>query len=30
MAKLSPMMERYQQVKGENPGALLFCRMGDF
>ncbi len=30
MAKLSPMMERYQQVKAENPGALLFFRMGDF
>ena len=30
MAKLSPMMERYQEVKAENPGALLFFRMGDF
>jgi len=30
MAKLSPMMERYQQVKAENPGALLLFRMGDF
>ena len=30
MAKLSPMMERYHEVKAENPGALLFFRMGDF
>lgn len=30
MAKLSPMMERYQQVKAENPGTLLLFRMGDF
>lgn len=30
MAKLSPMMERYQEVKAENPGTLLFFRMGDF
>ena len=30
MAKLSPMMERYQEVKAENPGALLLFRMGDF
>ena len=30
MAKLSPMMERYHEVKTENPGALLFFRMGDF
>ncbi len=30
MAKLSPMMERYQEVKADNPGALLFFRMGDF
>lgn len=30
MAKLSPMMERYQEVKAENPGSLLFFRMGDF
>ncbi|GAB5444628.1 MAG: DNA mismatch repair protein MutS [Fuerstiella sp.] len=30
MAKLSPMMERYQEVKAENPGAMLLFRMGDF
>lgn len=30
MAKLSPMMERYQEVKAANPGALLLFRMGDF
>lgn len=30
MAKLSPMMERYQEVKAENPGSLLLFRMGDF
>ncbi|MCA9064672.1 MAG: DNA mismatch repair protein MutS, partial [Planctomycetaceae bacterium] len=29
-AKLSPMMERYQEVKAENPGAMLLFRMGDF
>lgn len=29
-AKLSPMMERYHEVKGENPGAILLFRMGDF
>ncbi|MCA9035433.1 MAG: DNA mismatch repair protein MutS [Planctomycetaceae bacterium] len=30
MAKLSPMMERYMEVKRENPGAMLLFRMGDF
>ncbi|MCH2210052.1 MAG: DNA mismatch repair protein MutS [Fuerstiella sp.] len=30
MAKMSPMMERYQEVKSENPGTLLLFRMGDF
>ena len=30
MAKLSPMMERYKEVKAENPGAMLLFRMGDF
>lgn len=30
MAKLSPMMERYKEVKAEHPGTLLFFRMGDF
>jgi len=29
-AKLSPMMERYQEVKAQNPGSLLLFRMGDF
>lgn len=29
-AKLSPMMERYKEVKAENPGAILLFRMGDF
>ncbi len=29
-AKLSPMMERYMEVKRENPGAILLFRMGDF
>ena len=29
-AKLSPMMERYQEVKSQNPGSLLLFRMGDF
>ncbi|MEZ6063823.1 MAG: DNA mismatch repair protein MutS [Planctomycetaceae bacterium] len=30
MTKLSPMMERYREVKAENPGAILLFRMGDF
>ncbi len=30
MARLSPMMERYQEVKADHPGALLLFRMGDF
>ncbi|MDA0833913.1 MAG: DNA mismatch repair protein MutS [Planctomycetota bacterium] len=29
-AKLTPMMERYLEVKGQNPGTLLLFRMGDF
>lgn len=28
--KLTPMMERYLEVKGQNPGSLLLFRMGDF
>src|SRR5690606_36352197 len=28
--KLTPMMERYLEVKRENPGSLLLFRMGDF
>ncbi|QDT35822.1 DNA mismatch repair protein MutS [Stratiformator vulcanicus] len=30
MPKLTPMMQRYQEVKRENPEALLLFRMGDF
>ncbi|MDA1164538.1 MAG: DNA mismatch repair protein MutS [Planctomycetota bacterium] len=29
-AKLTPMMERYMEVKSQNPGSLLLFRMGDF
>src|SRR5471032_1053092 len=29
-ARLSPMMEQYQEIKAANPGLLLFYRMGDF
>ncbi len=28
--KQTPMMERYLEVKGQNPGSLLLFRMGDF
>ncbi len=28
--KLTPMMERYLEVKRQNPGAILLFRMGDF
>ncbi len=28
--KLTPMMERYLEVKRENPGTILLFRMGDF
>ncbi|MCA9038805.1 MAG: DNA mismatch repair protein MutS, partial [Planctomycetaceae bacterium] len=28
--KLTPMMERYLEVKREHPGSLLLFRMGDF
>ena len=28
--KLTPMMEQYLRVKEENPGTLVFFRMGDF
>lgn len=28
--KLTPMMQRYEEVKKENPGSLLLFRMGDF
>ncbi len=30
MAKMSPMMERYHEVKAEHPQAILLFRMGDF
>ena len=30
MSKLSPMMERYLEVKRQNPGSILLFRMGDF
>jgi len=29
-AKLTPMLERYREVKSQNPGSLLLFRMGDF
>lgn len=29
-AKLTPMMQRYLEVKAETPGTILFFRMGDF
>src|ERR1700730_1752835 len=28
--KISPMMEQYSAIKAQNPGSLLFYRMGDF
>src|ERR1700675_3989205 len=28
--KLSPMMAQYCAIKAQNPGSLLFYRMGDF
>ena len=28
--KLTPMMERYLEVKAQNPGTILLFRMGDF
>lgn len=30
MAKATPMMEQYRQIKKENPDAIIFFRMGDF
>ena len=30
MAGLTPMMQQYLQMKAENPGCLLFFRLGDF
>src|SRR3954465_12739560 len=29
-ARVSPMMEQYQEIKAAHPGLLLFYRMGDF
>ena len=29
-ARVTPMMEQYQQIKAAHPGLLLFYRMGDF
>src|SRR5450631_4378063 len=29
-AKISPMMVQYRAIKAQNPGSLLFYRMGDF
>ena len=29
-SKLTPMMEQYYKVKDENPGCVVFFRMGDF
>lgn len=30
MEKLSPMMQRYMEIKGQHKGQLLFFRLGDF
>ena len=30
MERLSPMMKQYHEIKRQNPGALLFFRLGDF
>ena len=30
MAKLSPMMEQYFEIKEKHPGCILFFRLGDF
>ncbi len=30
MAGLSPMMQQYLQIKEENPGTIVFFRLGDF
>jgi len=30
IARVSPMMEQYHEIKAANPGLLLFYRMGDF
>ena len=30
MAELTPMMQQYLQIKEQNPGSILFFRLGDF
>ena len=30
MAELTPMMKQYLEIKKENPGSILFFRLGDF
>ena len=30
MAELTPMMQQYYEIKEQNPGTLLFFRLGDF
>src|ERR1700750_1403583 len=30
VARVTPMMEQYLEIKAANPGLLLFYRMGDF
>ena len=30
MAELTPMMQQYNEIKAQNPDALLFFRLGDF
>ena len=30
MAELTPMMQQYMQIKEQNPGSILFFRLGDF
>ena len=30
MAEFTPMMQHYLQTKKENPGCILFYRLGDF
>ena len=30
MAEMTPMMKQYLQIKKENPGSILFFRLGDF
>ena len=30
MAELSPMMRQYLEIKEQNPGTVIFFRVGDF